>query len=293
MARPLIRARNILHPSFGFFNPGACMPEWRWFWHLCIFAEPLWGAKDAGPWDYAQWIPPTSFGGGNTYDIGPRGWRRKWSTAGGNGDYLYANNGSTGSTTAPPGYFQPNDASVFWVMEIGAASTGDHILAWEGDSGDDGTVNANSNMSLSFQTTRAVNAFHESGTGTNNSGQSSNNYYALNTRASFAVVRTKATKTYEWFKNGVTFSSGNYTNDPALGNKMYLDIGDRNNVDALIDSGFIECVYAFKCAISPAMIAQLDRDPWGPFRATYGTSPAAGGGGAGTIKRSFCAGMIG
>lgn len=290
MANPLLGARTYLKPGFQWFQPGACAPQWRWFWQLAVFAEPIWGSLSAGAFDYTLGVKANSMDSANvSWTIGQRGRRRRW---GGANDYLYWNNGASGSTSAPTQYYQPGDCSIFCVVEPSTPTNGTHILAWEGDSADDGTANSNTCFNLSWSATSSVTHFHESGTGTNHNVVSSNNIYSGNERFALCATRTTATKTVEFWKNGTTFSSNTYTTDCALGNKLYIDIGDRNNVLAG-DNVAIECMYIFKSVLSASMIQALTVDPWGAFRTPAGHSPAATGGTGGTGLRSFCAGMIG
>lgn len=291
---PTVRWDNWLKPDLQYFNPACCAPKWKWFWQLAVLADPIWGTgavSNAGNWDYAGCVGPNTVDTTHTYTIGPRGRRRKWSGPSGNSDYCYFDNGGTGSTTARPAYFQPDDASVFAVLELVSANTGDHILAWEGDDADDGTANANTCLNLSMSASNGITEFHESGTGTNNSVVSSNSIWTANTRLSLAVVRTKATKTVEYWKDGLSFSSNTYVADCVLGNKLSIDIGDRNSVNGGMNAA-IECMYLFKAALSPAMIQELHRDPWGPFRVARGTS-SSGAGANGVAVRSVVAGMVG
>lgn len=270
MPNPLLRPTNMLHPTYQKFHQGMCAPEWRWFWQLAIFAEPIWSVGLAGAWDYSAFNPPNSMPDAHTYDIGPRGWRRNWSPT--NDRYVFwFGSGSDGSTNAPSQYYQPNDCTMFSVFQLKSFTSGKHLLAWEGSTGDDGTANANTCMNISLITTLRLDHFHESGTGTNNNVDATANMMTSTERLSVAVTRTKSSKTINFWKNGLSYSSATYSTDCALGNRLFVSIGDRAGAGVAIDAA-IECMYLFKTVLSPSMIVQLHRDPWGPFRSPYKSS---------------------
>jgi hypothetical protein len=292
MGQPLVSPRNWMKPAYHRFQQGQCAPEWRWFWQLAVLADPLWGVvRDPCGFDYAAWCKPSVIEPGGGAAIGPRGMRWHWNTGDGIGDDYAYNSSGTGaiSPSLRPQWSQNGDISMFAMLQPTTLTNDDLLLGWEG--GDGETAAENSTMFIDYQANGSARYIHESGSGTNTVDDLPNGNITT-TRFSLAVTRDIVAKEIKWYKAGTLIRTGTYATNPST-STLQVSLGDRIGSDTGFPSDqYIEAMYLFKATLSPAMVVQLDRDPWGPFRPPHRSS-AGGGGGAGTGVRSFVAGVIG
>jgi hypothetical protein len=289
MAEPLMRSGQWMKPAPYAFRQWQAAPAWRWFWQLCVFADPLWGlsrtgSANGGAWDHASWLGPQLLGT-FTFGIGPRGRRQLWGAT----TYGYGTTGGAANGIRAA-YNQNADVSMFCVHQTTVPTTSDNILSWEGGVGE--TLAENSTMSVNINgiDPYEYQYIHESGAGTNTAIQPTGSVDS--TRNSFAITRDSVNKVVKHYKNGSPdYASNGYATNPAT-STLYVTLGSRADGTNPSDQ-YIECMYLFKSLLTESMIAALHQDPRGPFRTVRAASAGGGPGGGGTGVRSFVAGMVG